>query len=294
MRPYVTYEKEKVIISQTEHFNIKHIFECGQCFRWNAEEDGSYTGIAHKKILNIKEEGNKIVFNNTNKEDFDKIWMGYFDLYRDYGQIKNDISTDEMMEKAISFGSGIRILNQELWETIVSFIISSNNNIPRIKKSIEMICGRYGDFIGEYKGEKRYAFPAAEQLKDLDVEDLKACNTGYRAGYIIDTAMLFHNESFLLKYFDELNSQSSLKVLTKFSGVGPKVAHCINIFALGKRDAFPIDVWIKRIVEHLYFGKVVKPEIIQDFAQKKFGVNAGYAQQYLFYYARELNLGKEK
>jgi len=288
------YYKDKVVITGIEHFDLKHTFECGQCFRWNEEEEGSYTGIAFGKIINVQREGEKIIFNNTNKEDFENIWVNYFDLTRDYGEIKEKICNDAMIEKAIHFGSGIRILNQELWETIISFIISSNNNIPRIKKSIEMICEGYGEYIGTYMGKKRYAFPDANKMKDLTVEQLKGCNTGYRAPYIIDTAKLFCSELFTIDLFKELDSETSIKELTRFSGVGPKVAHCINVFALGKRDAFPVDVWIKRIVEHLYFKEQTTPQKIQAFANEKFGINAGYAQQYLFYYARELNLGKEK
>lgn len=199
-----------------------------------------------------------------------------------------------MINEAINFGSGIRILNQELWETIVSFIVSSNNNIPRIKKSIELISERYGEYIGTYRGKKRYSFPEADKLMELSVEELKACNTGYRANYIIETARLFSDEIFTIDIFNKLNSEQSLKELTRFTGVGPKVAHCINVFALGKRDAFPVDVWIKRIVEFLYFKEETSPAKIQKFANEKFGVYAGFAQQYLFYYARELNLGKEK
>ncbi|QUH24863.1 DNA-3-methyladenine glycosylase family protein [Serpentinicella alkaliphila] len=290
----ITFSNNKAIIENIDHFDLKHTFECGQCFRWNEEEDGSYTGIAFGKILNVKKDNNVFVFSDTNKEDFENIWFNYFDLGRNYGEIKSCINRDEMIEQAIEFGSGIRILNQELWETIVSFIISANNNIPRIKKSIEMICERYGEYIGTYKGQKRFSFPDANILKELREEDLKECNTGYRAGYIIESAKIFSNERTTLDLFKELNSEMSLKELTRFSGVGPKVAHCINVFALGKRDAFPVDVWIKRIVEHLYFKEITTPRKIQDFAYEKFGLNAGYAQQYLFYYARELNLGKEK
>lgn len=290
----IIYEDNRVIIKNIKDFDPQHIFECGQCFRWNREEDGSYTGIAHKKILNVKKVGNDVIFNNTSEMDFKEIWMNYFDLNTDYSLIKEKISQDDdIMKKAVTFGNGIRILKQEPWETVASFIISANNNIPRIKKTIELLSESYGEYLGEFNGEKKYAFPEVEVIKDLSIEELKACNTGYRAPYIIKTAQMIGDVPIELKELQKLDIDDCEKALLQYHGVGPKVAHCILFFCIGKMEAFPVDVWVKRVMEYFYFHKEMPAKTIQTFASQKYGKYAGYAQQYLFYYARELNIGKK-
>ena len=290
----IIYENDRVIIKNANDFEPEHIFECGQCFRWNREEDGSYTGIAYQNILNVKKVGNDVIFNNTNEKDFKEIWVDYFDLNTDYSHIKEEISrNDNIMKKAVDFGSGIRILKQEVLETIISFIISANNNIPRIKKSIELICERYGEYLGEFNHKKRYAFPEVKVIRNLTIEELKECNTGYRAPYIIKTAQMIGDEPIKLSELQKLNIADCEKALLQYHGVGPKVAHCILFFCIGQMEAFPVDVWVKRVMEHFYFEKDTPAKIIQKFATEKYGRYAGYAQQYLFYYARELNIGKK-
>ena len=290
----IIYENNRVIIKNAIDFEPEHIFECGQCFRWNREEDGSYTGIAYQNILNVKKVGNDVIFNNTNEKDFKEIWVDYFDLNTDYSHIKEEISrNDNIMKKAVDFGSGIRILKQEVLETIISFIISANNNIPRIKKSIELICERHGEYLGEFNNKKRYAFPEVKVIRNLTVEELKECNTGYRAPYIIKTAQMIAAEPIKLSELQKLNIADCEKALLQYHGVGPKVAHCILFFCVGHMAAFPVDVWVKRVMEHFYFEKDTPAKIIQKFATEKYGIYAGYAQQYLFYYARELNIGKK-
>ncbi|MDR5658576.1 DNA glycosylase [Serpentinicella sp. ANB-PHB4] len=292
MKYNIIYKPEKITVKGLKQFNPVHIFECGQCFRWNKEDNGIYTGIAHKKVISVIKSEENTIFENVDKNDFDTIWFNYFDLRRDYQEIQDDLrKNDKVMCQAIDFGEGIRILNQELWETIVSFIISANNNIPRIKKSIEMICERYGDYIGTYNGKKRYGFPDPHIIKQLSEADLKACNVGYRASYIIGAASYFDNGR-LTQKLNHVSAEESQKKLIALPGVGPKVAHCINVFSLEKREAFPVDVWIKRIMEHLYFNTPTSTKKIQEFADNKFGLWAGYAQQYLFYYGREMNIGK--
>jgi N-glycosylase/DNA lyase len=290
----IFFEKEQMVIRDLAHFEPKHIFECGQCFRWNREEDGSYTGVAFDRTLNVRKIGKDVFFKNTSQADFDNIWLNYFDFNTDYEQIKRDLShQDPVMRKAIEFGYGIRILKQDPWETVVSFIISSNNNIPRIKKAIELLSERHGRLIGEFKGKKRYAFPNAERIARLTIEELEACNVGYRASYVQKTAARVLKCSETLFKLKELDTDLCEKELMDYNGIGPKVANCILLFCMEKREVFPIDVWIKRIMEHFYFFQETAPGEIKEFAHNKFGPYTGYAQQYLFYYARELGLGRK-
>ncbi|AOY75746.1 DNA-3-methyladenine glycosylase family protein [Clostridium formicaceticum] len=290
----ILYKDNEVILKNMLDFDPKHIFECGQCFRWNKEEDGSYTGIAFKKVLNIKKSGGDIIFRYTNKDDFIKIWMNYFDLNTDYSEIKKKLSkNDAIMKEAINFGEGIRVLRQEPWETLVSFILSANNNIPRIKRSIELLCEGYGEYLGAFYGQKRYSFPDAKTIANLKAEEITACNTGYRAAYIAKTAAMVVDEPMALERIKAFDIEVCEKMLMHYPGVGPKVAQCVLFFCMSKMEAFPVDVWIKRVMEYFYFHQETTVEVIQQFAKKKYGRYAGFAQQYLFYYARELGLGKK-
>lgn len=289
----ILHKDNKVILKNMRDFEPKHIFECGQCFRWDLEDDGSYTGVAYGKILNVKKEDDRIIFNNTNIEDFNNIWTSYFDLNNDYGKIKEDLSKDdEIMKDATNFGYGIRILKQEPWETLISFIISANNAIPRIKKSVRLLSENFGEYLGQYDGKDHYSFPSPEAIYNLSEQELAACGVGYRSKYILNTARAVIDENISLEELKELNSEDCFDAMRRFSGVGPKVANCILVFAMGKVEAVPVDVWVKRVMEYFYFHKDTPNKKIEEFARDKFGKYGGYAQQYLFYYARELGIGK--
>ena len=277
----------------SEDFEPKHVFECGQCFRWLREEDGSYTGVVQGKVINVKKENDLIIFDNTNKEDFENIWFDYFDLGRNYGEIKNQLKVmDEYLEKATEFGKGIRILQQDGWEMLISFIISANNRIPMIQRAINNLSERYGKFIDEYRGKKYYAFPTPEELSKVSVEDIRACQTGFRDKYIKSVVdYVNENDEDVLSY-RKLDTSECIKELVKFNGVGPKVADCIALFGMQKYDTFPVDVWVKRVMEEFYVEDNLSLPKIRKFALDKFGDLAGFAQQYLFYYARELGIGR--
>ena len=276
-------------------FNPKHIFECGQAFRWYKEEDNSYTAIHREKVINVKKENDDIIFSNTNKEDFQNIWYDYFDLQTDYNKIKKELSKDPILEEAIKFGEGIRILNQDPYETTISFIISANNQIPRIKKSIERISQTYGKFIDEYNGIKYYSFPEPKILANVDEEELEEkCKVGYRAKYIVNTSKMIYNKEVNLNELYNIETNDAKETLMKLPGVGPKVSDCILLFSLNKNDAFPVDVWVKRVMEHFYLKEDTKLKDISKYAEEKFGPLAGFAQQYLFYYAREMGIGRKK
>ncbi|HHW57406.1 MAG TPA: DNA-3-methyladenine glycosylase 2 family protein [Clostridia bacterium] len=287
MKYSVEEKGTKVIVRGIEDFNLKETFECGQCFRWNEEEDGSYTGVAYDRVVNVKLEGNTLIIDNTDLNDFYDIWFDYFDLGRDYRQIKESLSKDPVLKEAIQYGQGIRILRQDTWETLISFIVSQNNRIPQIKKVIENLASSFGNPI-EYKGKVYYTFPKAEELVMFDVETIAQTKCGFRAKYILDAASkVFSGEIDLLKLF-EYSTNEIRDILMSINGVGPKVADCVILYSIGRYDTFPTDVWIKRIVEYLYLKREGTPLEIQLFAIDKFGDLSGFAQQYLFYYGREM------
>lgn len=288
-------EKDNQIILEgiSEDFEPKHVFECGQCFRWLREDDGSYTGVVQGKVINVKKENDLIIFDNTNKEDFENIWFDYFDLGRNYGEIKNQLKVmDEYLEKATEFGKGIRILQQDGWEMLISFIISANNRIPMIQRAINNLSERYGKFIDEYRGKKYYAFPTPEELSKVSVEDIRACQTGFRDKYIKSVVDYVNENNEDVLSYRKLDTSECIKELVKFNGVGPKVADCIALFGMQKYDTFPVDVWVKRVMEEFYVEDNLSLPKIRKFALDKFGDLAGFAQQYLFYYARELGIGR--
>lgn len=271
-------------------FNLDHIFDCGQCFRWEKNEDGSYSGIAFGKTARIDYDSEKetLIIHNADEIDFENIWRNYLDLNRDYGKIKTALAEkDSVICEAMEYGHGIRILNQEKWETLLSFIISQNNNIPRIKKCINSLAETLGEYAGEYEGKKYYNLPTPEVLAGATLEDLAPCKLGYRAKYLIETAKKVHAEG--IESLEALSgcdfsSSDTCEALRGYCGVGPKVANCIALFAMGKFDSFPIDVWVKKVMNQMYGFDENDLKGMAKFAAEKFGEYGGIAQQYLFYY----------
>ena len=286
-------KEQKYIIKNIKTFELKDIFDCGQCFRWNEQEDGSYTGVFEENVLNVSKTNNEIIFKGICKEDIKKAVEKYFDLNRNYEDIKNKLSKiDENMKKSIEYGKGIRILNQDLWETIISFIISANNNIPRIKGIIERLSKKYGKEI-DWNGNKYYTFPTAEELKDVTVQEYRELGLGFRDIRLYETTHMILDKKVNLEEMQKNpNTMEVREQLLSLSGVGPKVADCILLFSTLKRfEVFPIDVWVRRVMNDLYIHnpdetKVNKKEI-EKIAKEKYGDLAGLAQQYLFYWRRE-------
>ena len=287
-------KEQQYILKEPKTFDLKDIFECGQCFRWNAQEDGSYTGIWKENVVNVKKEGKDYVFSGICKyENLEEEIYTYFDLNRDYERIKEELSQkDEYLKTSITYGKGIRILNQDLWETIISFIISANNNIPRIKGIIERLSKAYGKGI-EWKGKIYYTFPTPEELKDVIVKEYRDLGLGFRDIRLYETTQMILEGKVNLKELEENpNTMEVREKLLALSGVGPKVADCILLFSDLKRlEVFPIDVWVRRVMNDLYIQnkdetKVNKKQI-EKIAKEKFGDLAGLAQQYLFYWRRE-------
>lgn len=297
----IVEEENRIILKDIKNFDPKHIFECGQAFRWNLEDDNSYTTIAYGKVINVKKENNDIIISNTDINDFNNIWYNYFDLDRNYDNIKKELSKDPILDEAIKFGEGIRILNQDPFEMIISFIISANNQIPRIKKSIELISQNYGEKINTKKTGGRfscledeyYSFPTPDQLSKAKPEDLRdICKVGFRDIRIVETSKIIANGDLDIEKIFEVNRDEGKEILMTLPGVGPKVSDCILLFAFNKEEAFPVDVWVKRVMEHFYLKEETNVKSIGAHGARLFGNLAGFAQQYLFYYARELGIGK--
>ena len=284
----IVIENDKVILDGVKNFNIKQILECGQCFRWEKVGELNYIGVAHGRVIEVIQEDDKVTILNTNEEDFNNIWLDYFDLKRDYSEIKRGLEHDEILGKSVEYGYGIRLLNQEHFELLISFIISSRNSIPSIMKTIKKISQKWGTPI-EYKGNIYYTFPTPEQLKGATEEEIKETGASFRSKYIVDTIAKVNESSydFDLERISKLNADECHTALQNFKGVGSKVADCIMLFSMRKYSAFPVDVWVKRAMIFFYGAEDASLNKIRIFARDKFGELAGFAQQYLFYYARE-------
>ena len=287
-------KEQKYILENSNSFELKDIFECGQCFRWNKEEnDNSYTGVFKGNVLNVKKENNKIIFEGICIGNIEEICREYFDLDTDYEKIKEKLAKiDDYLKESTKYGKGIRILHQDLWETIISFIISANNNIPRIKGIIERISKKYGNKI-EFRGKDYYTFPTMKELGKASVEDLRALGLGFRDKRVYDTTRIFLDNKMTLEELEKEQDTDVLREkLMELPGVGGKVADCIMLFSLKKFNVFPVDVWVRRVMNELYIKEEdetkVKKEYLQILAKEKFEGLAGLAQQYLFYQRRDI------
>lgn len=285
--------KEQIwTIENCNTFELRDIFECGQCFRWNKETEESYIGVVRNNVIRVKKVGNKIQFQSVGKDDLEQLVTYYFDLERDYEAIKKTLSSiDNNMKQSIEYGKGIRILNQDLWETIISFIISANNNIPRIKGIIERMAKAYGKEI-VFEGNCYYTFPTVEELSKASVKELRELGLGFRDIRVYETTKMIKEKVVDLEVLSKQEDKEVRDTLLTLPGVGPKVADCILLFSSLKRwKAFPIDVWVRRVMNELYIHNPeenkVRKEQIERLAQEKFGSLAGMAQQYLFYWKRE-------
>lgn len=273
-------EIKKIYLGSLREIDPVKTFECGQCFRWNADEKGDYFGVAFGKAAKIVREGDE-VYIICEPGDYESIWRGYLDMDRDYESIRLGFDAGEYLAKCADYGAGIRILRQERWEALCSFIISQCNNIPRIKGIVEKLCLNFGE-KKEFLGREYYSFPSAETLAALWPEELAVLRSGYRAPYIIGAAKAVASGELDLEYLANADQTTAMKGLLSLNGVGAKVANCALLFGLGHLEAFPIDVWMKR---------ALREHFAPDFDPASLGEYAGLAQQYIFYYARSTNNG---
>ena len=283
------------ILQNTDSFELNHIFDCGQCFRRNQQSDSSYTWIFWNNILNVQKKSDSVIFSWIVEGDIQAIVNQYFDLDRDYNQIKTQLSkVDNYMKKSIQYWHGIRLLNQDLRETIISFIISANNNIPRIKWIIERLSQNYWTEI-EWNWNPYYTFPTVEQLKDVGVSDYRKLWLWFRDVRLYETTRIILDGKIDLNSLYKKDTQTVKNELLNLSWIWPKVADCILLFSDLKRlEVFPIDVRVRRVMNQLYIhnpdeNKVNKNQI-QKLAHEKFWDYAGLAQEYLFYRARTQKL----
>ena len=288
-------ELTRLVIEGVRDFDPAHIFESGQCFRFTREQDGSYTGVVRGCFANISynnEEDLLTIWSDYMPKSDTlrlKFWRDYFDLDRDYAEIKRALSDkDPVMEKAIIAGSGLRVLNQEPWETLISFIISQNSNIARVRGCIDDLCTHFGEKIGRFENREMYAFPKIRALASINEADLEPLKLGYRAGYVAESARQVDVDGGA--FLDTAGSASAEKAeeyLLSLSGVGPKVAHCVMLFALKKTDSFPIDVWIARAMNRLYGIDESDHDAMRGHAMEHYSPYGGIAQMFLFEYIRK-------
>ncbi|MGI6192449.1 MAG: DNA-3-methyladenine glycosylase family protein [Christensenellales bacterium] len=272
------------MILTAPHFHLERTLACGQAFRWKPHKDGWWFGVALDKPLLIRQEGNTLELSSTCEDE--AFWSDYFSLDRDYGEVEAMLCADPQTAPAIECSSGMRILRQDPYETLISFVLSQNNNVKRISGIIEKLCQTYGE-KGIFQGIEYRAFPASEALSKATVRELEQLGTGYRAPYIIDCAQKVR-DGYDLAALQNLPFEQAKKELMTFKGVGPKVAECVMLFSLGFDTAFPVDVWVKRISAWLYPGENGRQAA--KAAAERFGSWAGAAQQYLFHYARTVGL----
>ena len=260
-------------LAPADELDIIKTFECGQCFRWNAGEDGAYSGCAYGHAAKVFDREGFVYIRTDGGEE---LWRDYFDIGRDYAAISRGFKGGEYLDACIAEGMGIRILRQEPWEALCSFIISQCNNIKRIKGIVETLCRSFGESFS-FEGETFWRFPDAERLARLEPEDLAVLHSGYRAPYIISAARAVADGSIDLDALIDADWREAKAELVKLSGVGEKVANCAVLFGLRHMEAFPIDVWIRR---------ALREHFPPDFDPASLGDYAGLAQQYIFYSAR--------
>ena len=261
-----------IVIPDVRDLDLEQTLDCGQSFRWEKQDDGSFSGVAFGKYVNISLDGTDMIIKNAAPDD-EKIWRNYFDLELDYGKIRGDISRlHPVLEEAARYAPGIRILRQEPYEALCTFIISQNNNIKRIKGIVARLCESFGDEIDEGV----YTFPTAERLAELTPDDLAPLRAGFRNRYIIDSAKKVASGEVDLALCKTADYEAARAELMKITGVGVKVADCTLLFGMHRVEAFPVDVWMKRAMEKLFPGMTAND----------FGEYAGIAQQYIFHYSR--------
>ncbi len=270
------------------YINFNNTFECGQCFRWKKIHDDKYVGVVCGGVAVVENLGNnKISIEDSLDVRGIQFWEKYFSAELDLIELEKIFSKiDNHVKKAVEYSPGLRILSQEPFETILSFIISSNNNIKRITSIIDRISRKYGKFIMNYEGTDYYSFPSVENLLDVSVKDFRDIGLGYRDKYIFDACLKISKNEVNLNLYD-VDTNSAIEELSKIKGIGLKVASCILLFSYSKYDSFPIDTWIKKVLDMLYAQELDKYDSVEKFFSGYFGDYPGIAQQYLFNYMRK-------
>lgn len=274
-KPVATETQGNVIITGVSNFGLEETFDCGQAFRWRPYDETSWIGIALGRTMRVGFQNESIVLYDTSLDEYEQKWREYLDIDCDYAKIISIISENDVLKTAAEENKGIRILKQDTWEALCSFIISQNNNIPRIKGIIERLCENFGEALPD----GGFTFPSAEKIAALEPDDLSVIRCGFRARYIIDGARKYVNKDIDLNVISSADTDTARAELMKITGVGAKVADCTLLFGFHRIDALPKDVWIKRALQDYFNGEF--PACAVPYA--------GIAQQYLFNYIRTHN-----
>lgn len=273
-------------ITNIKDFNLKDTVTCGQIFRYIEEEDNSYTIILDDRVINVKYDSNVLYVLSSDYNNLKEKVIKYFDLYRNYDEInKNLISFDKELEKVILSCNGLKMINSFPFETIISYIISANNSVSSIRKSVNMISQKYGKKI-IFNGKTYYLFPTPDELKDVKASEFRTCSVGFRDKYIENIVKVINDNPKYLDNFNEVNSKEAFEILLKESGIGPKVASCILLFAYQRYDVFPVDTWVKKFMKENY--NINGEKNIISFTQNKYKEYSGIAIQYMFHYGRNI------
>lgn len=289
---YTDYEIKNgtLTVRGIDRIDIERSCACGQSFRWKKDGDG-FVAPALGRVVRVCQNDCDISIYPCKKGE-EKDWLAYFDLDRDYAAIEKRLSVDEQLSMCIGSASGIRVFAQEPFETLITFIISANNNIGRIAGIVERLCALCGE-KAEFDGKEYYLFPKPESIAALEESELVRIGSGYRAPYIKKSAAIIAG-GYQLEKLRDMPLDIARKELLKFPGVGPKVADCVLLFGLGHTDAFPVDVWIGRAMSEIYFdGESPKKKQLEA-AIRAIGSESGIVQQYIFHYARQTALGKKR
>lgn len=274
----VVKNKDSIVVYNPEDFNVVQTLECGQIFRFNIE--GNLATVYSKdKRAKLYTYNDRIEIKTSDVDYF----YNFFDFSTDYSKIKNELKNDTFLSSAVKYGYGIRILKNDLFEMIVSFIISANNNIARIKKSIEYLCQHFGTKMTDY-----YAFPTLDELKHATVVDYKDAGLGYRAEQMYETISKLTNKD--IENLKSMDEAEQFKFLINLKGIGEKVANCILLFGIGRKDVFPVDTWINKVYNRLTNTQTTNRKLITRELTNRYGNLSGYAQQYFFYYFRDNKL----
>ncbi len=276
-------------IKEMSSFDLAQTLECGQCFHFERVDEEDYVLVAKGRMLHVAQNQGELVLYDTTEAEVENTWRDYFDLDRDYDSIKDRlVKQDSRLSEPVEQMWGVRILNQDFFETLMSFIISQNKQIPHIKQIVAAISQEYGSNVGTFNDKEYYTFPSADMLDGAGVEDFRRLKAGFRAPYLADAIDSVRSGRVDEDRLRRASIHDCMGELMLVKGVGEKVANCVSLFSLGHREAFPVDVWIKRMMEQMYFDGADTPKpVIEQFATSHFGELGGYAQQYIFYFGRE-------
>jgi len=272
---------------KVDNFNLKDTVTCGQIFRFEELDDSSYDIILTDRVINIKQENDNLIINSSNMNNIEEVIRNYFDLDYDYESINNKLlEIDNSNKEIIDSCSGLKMINEPRLEVIISYILSSNNRVPQIKKALDNISKTYGQKV-IFNNKEYYLFPTLEELSKCDIETLRTCKTGFRDKYIYEFVNKVINKEFDINLIDNMNSEDALNYLMTLNGVGEKVASCILLFGYHRFDVFPIDTWVKKYMKDKY--NIEGIDNIRKFTYDKYNDLSGIAIQYMFHYKRNKN-----